>query len=31
MRIGVIGCGFYAPNHLHAWASLAAEAELVAV
>jgi predicted dehydrogenase len=32
LRIGVIGCGFYAQNHLHAWASLSAEgAELTAV
>ncbi len=32
LRIGVIGCGFYAQNHLHAWTSLAAEgAELAAV
>lgn len=31
-RIGVIGCGFYAPNHLNAWAALGAEgAELAAV
>lgn len=31
-RIGVIGCGFYAPNHLNAWAALAHEgAELAAV
>lgn len=25
VRIGVIGCGFYARNHLHAWHDLAAE------
>lgn len=32
VRIGVIGCGFYAPNHLHAWAHLAPEgAHLAAV
>ena len=32
VRVGVIGCGFYAANHLHAWRSLAAEgAELAAV
>jgi predicted dehydrogenase len=31
-RIGVIGCGFYAPNHLNAWAALGHEgAELAAV
>ena len=24
IRIGVIGCGFYAQNHLHAWKDLAA-------
>ena len=23
MRIGVVGCGFYAQNHLHAWKDLA--------
>lgn len=32
MRIGLIGCGFYAQNHLHAWTDLRIEgAELVAV
>jgi len=32
IRIGLIGCGFYAQNHLHAWADLRSEgAELVAV
>ena len=31
-RIGLIGCGFYAQNHLHAWSDLHAEgADLVAV
>ncbi len=31
-RIGLIGCGFYAQNHLHAWTDLKAEgADLVAV
>lgn len=31
-RIAVVGCGFYARNHLHAWRDLAPEgAELVAV
>ena len=31
-RIGLIGCGFYAQNHLHAWSDLKAEgANLVAV
>lgn len=31
-RVGLIGCGFYAQNHLHAWKDLASEgAELVAV
>src|SRR5579872_618200 len=31
-RIGLIGCGFYAENHLNAWRDLAAEgAELVGV
>jgi predicted dehydrogenase len=31
-RIGVIGCGFYAANHLHSWRDLAGEgAALVAV
>jgi predicted dehydrogenase len=29
-RIAIIGCGFFAPNHIHAWKSLP-EAELVAV
>ncbi|UDL88751.1 Gfo/Idh/MocA family oxidoreductase [Mesorhizobium sp. PAMC28654] len=32
IRIGVIGCGFYAQNHLHAWKDLASEgAKLAAV
>ena len=32
IRVGLIGCGFYAQNHLHAWQDLHAEgAELVAV
>jgi len=32
IRIGLIGCGFYAQNHLHAWQDLQAEgAQLVAV
>lgn len=32
VKIAVLGCGFYAQNHLHAWADLsAAGAELVAV
>lgn len=32
VRIGLIGCGFYAQNHLHAWQDLRDEgAELVAV
>ena len=31
-RIGLIGCGFYAQNHLHAWSDLKTEgADLVAV
>ncbi len=32
-RVGVVGCGFFAQNHLHAWTDLAAEggADLVAV
>jgi D-apiose dehydrogenase len=31
-RVGLIGCGFYAQNHLHAWRDLASEgAELAAV
>ena len=30
MRIGVIGCGFYAQNHLHAWTSLAPEGAVLA-
>jgi predicted dehydrogenase len=32
VRVGVIGCGFYAPNHLNAWAALAGNgARLAAV
>ena len=32
IRVGVIGCGFYAQNHLHAWQDLAGEgAALTAV
>jgi len=32
VRVGVIGCGFFARNHLHAWQDLApAGADLVAV
>ncbi len=32
MRVAVIGCGFFAQNHLHGWRDLAAEGvELVAV
>ncbi|MFA6032364.1 MAG: Gfo/Idh/MocA family oxidoreductase [Myxococcota bacterium] len=32
IRVGVIGCGFYAQNHLHAWQDLAGEgARLAAV
>ena len=30
LRIGVIGCGFYAQNHLHAWTSLAPEGAVLA-
>jgi predicted dehydrogenase len=30
-RAGLIGCGFYARNHLHAWRDLAADVDLVAV
>lgn len=31
-RVGLIGCGFYAQNHLHSWRDLASEgAQLVAV
>ncbi|MEO5756333.1 MAG: Gfo/Idh/MocA family oxidoreductase [Mesorhizobium sp.] len=30
IRIGVIGCGFYAQNHLHAWKDLAAEGAVLA-
>lgn len=29
-RVAIIGCGFFAPNHIHAWTSLA-DAELAAV
>ena len=32
VKVAVVGCGFYAQNHLHAWADLRAQgAELVAV
>ena len=32
IAIGLIGCGFFAQNHLHAWKDLAPEgADLVAV
>ena len=31
LRVGVIGCGFYADNHLHSWCDLADDIELVAV
>lgn len=32
IRVGVLGCGFYAQNHLHSWRDLAPEgADLVAV
>ncbi|MBZ9711566.1 Gfo/Idh/MocA family oxidoreductase [Mesorhizobium sp. ESP7-2] len=30
IRIGVIGCGFYAQNHLHAWQDLAGEGAALA-
>jgi predicted dehydrogenase len=30
VRVGVIGCGFYAQNHLHAWHDLAAEGVVLA-
>ena len=30
IRIGVIGCGFYAQNHLHAWKELGAEGAVLA-
>ncbi|QPC95677.1 Gfo/Idh/MocA family protein [Mesorhizobium sp. INR15] len=30
IRIGVIGCGFYAQNHLHAWKELAADGAVLA-
>lgn len=30
IRIGVIGCGFYAQNHLHAWKELASEGAVLA-
>ena len=29
-KVAVIGCGFFAPNHLHAWNEIS-EADLVAV
>ncbi len=31
LHMGVIGCGFYAQNHLNAWRDLGAEVELAAV
>ena len=32
LRVGVIGCGFFAQNHLHSWKSLGGEgASLTAV
>ena len=32
IRVGVVGCGFFAQNHLHSWKGLAGQgAELVAV
>ena len=30
IRIGVIGCGFYAQNHLHAWKELAPDGAVLA-
>jgi predicted dehydrogenase len=30
IRIGVIGCGFYAENHLHAWKELAPDGAILA-
>lgn len=30
VRIGVIGCGFYARNHLHSWRELASEGAVLA-
>jgi predicted dehydrogenase len=30
VRIGVIGCGFYAQNHLHAWTDLASDGAVLA-
>lgn len=30
IRIGIIGCGFYAQNHLHAWNDLASEGAVLA-
>jgi predicted dehydrogenase len=30
IRIGVIGCGFYAQNHLHAWKELATDGAVLA-
>ena len=31
LRAGLIGCGFYASNHLNAWRDLGEEVELAAV
>jgi predicted dehydrogenase len=30
IRVGVIGCGFYAQNHLHSWQDLASEGAVLA-
>jgi predicted dehydrogenase len=30
LRIGLVGCGFFARNHLHAWSDLAAEGAVLA-
>lgn len=30
IRVGVIGCGFYAQNHLNAWKELAPEGAVLA-
>src|SRR3954469_9856768 len=31
LRAGLIGCGFYASNHLNAWRNLGEEVELAAI
>ena len=30
VAVGMVGCGFYAQNHLHAWADLRPEGAILA-